>query len=597
MVAEQRMLEERWAAEQATRQEMEQAHAAEMCAILKHALDSTGPGQLELLTEATTVFGNSDINTSKEANDLMKEVGAKFTALQDVEAVELAEATAMAEAVAESVAAVEVEAGVAATEAEMTAQQAPHQSCADLSEHKGDDSDGNATRLSTASTAAGECDAEARATAIAAREVRLRKHRVRVGGRIEIDPYQVLYSSASTRVYGGRFNGKRPAVIKRINVVDGPTAETSVEQEVLLELSHSNVIRMFGLPEVDADGNQQYMAFEPCVTGDLLADITNGTGSGTLHPRTLEHVIDHEKLRGIDAVRPIMLQMVEGATYLHGHTELAVHGLTHRDLKPANVLVKRCQGKYGGSNEAKLTDFGSSKIHDEGTMAITQGVGTEGWQAPEVIRGEPTNAAADVFSMGLLFVYCLTGGQHAFGKVRAKRTRTMGKFAYADDEDEEDEEREESVREADRKMRRSVAALIEEERTVAGGSLAGSNGGKGRSLELAVALIERMLRLRPGERPTMKEVVRDPFFRDAGGESGVGGVGEATSGASGGDGGGETKGENECVVCLDNEKTHMFKPCNHLCVCEGCSMAVMGSTAECPACRTEVEGVARVYTT
>ena len=585
--AEQRVLEEEWAAGEVIRVAKEQVATEERAR------------EEKLAVEQTTREAEEQLVVAQRA---LEDKWAAEQAVRNMEAAELAEATAMAETVALAVAVPEAGSGAevaAAAEAAAgaIAQQYHSQSCADPSEHKGDDGNDNhhsiqATASATLS-AASEHDAATRAAAIAARDVRLRKHRVRVDGRVEFDPIQVLHSSATTRVYGGRFNGNRPAVIKRIQVVNGSAAETSVEQEVLLELSHPNVIRMYGLPEVDAEGNQQYMAFEPCVTGDLLADSADGTSSGTLHPRTLEHVIVHEKLRGIDGVRPIMLQMVEGAAYLHGHTELAVHGLTHRDLKPANVLVKRIQGKYGVSNEAKLTDFGSSKIHDEGTMAMTQGVGTEGWQSPEAIRVEPTNAAADVFSMGLLFVYCLTGGQHVFGKERAKRVRNMVKFAFSFDVDEDAEERAESVRAADEKVRRSVATLVEEERTTAGGSLVEGNGGDGRLLELAVDLVIRMLRLQPADRPTMKEVVRDPFFREAI----SGSIASGISGASGGAGGGETKGESECVVCLDNERTHMFKPCNHLCVCEGCSMAVMGSTAECPACRAEVEGVARVYTT
>jgi serine/threonine protein kinase len=166
---------------------------------------------------------------------------------------------------------------------------------------------------------------------------------------LEFDPNQVLYASGYTVVYGGQFNGRRPAVIKRITV-NKSAVETSVEQEVLYELSHVGVINMYGVPEMDMDGNFQYMAFEPCVTGDILTDTTDGScGGGALCPRTLEHVITAEKLRGVDAVRPLMLQMAEGAEYLHGHQELAVQGLTHRDLKPVNVLIKRIGGGGGKS--------------------------------------------------------------------------------------------------------------------------------------------------------------------------------------------------------------------------------------------------------
>ena len=106
-------------------------------------------------------------------------------------------------------------------------------------------------------------------------------------------------------------------------------------------------------------------------------------------------------------------------------------------------------------------------------------------------------------------------------------------------------------------------------------------GGGGRSsVDLAASLISRMLRLRATERPTMKEVVGDPFF------------------TGGGDGGGESKvdSEGECVVCMEGENTHIFVPCGHKCVCEGCAVLIMESgAAQCPTCRGEAERVMRIY--
>ena len=38
-----------------------------------------------------------------------------------------------------------------------------------------------------------------------------------------------------------------------------------------------------------------------------------------------------------------------------------------------------------------------------------------------------------------------------------------------------------------------------------------------------------------------------------------------------------------CVVCLDNEKQVLLRPCKHYCVCEVCSRRLRG---ECPICRS-----------
>ena len=87
-------------------------------------------------------------------------------------------------------------------------------------------------------------------------------------------------------------------------------------------------------------------------------------------------------------------------------------------------------------------------------------------------------------------------------------------------------------------------------------------------------------------------------------------AGNAGEGGGGGDdgGGGESKDDSngaavfageeeagECVVCMDGENTHLFSPCGHKCVCEGCAKAIMRTSAECPTCRGEARGFIRVF--
>src|ERR1700755_3526553 len=78
-------------------------------------------------------------------------------------------------------------------------------------------------------------------------------------------------------------------------------------------------------------------------------------------------------------------------------------GLVHRDIKPANVLL---DGEH-----AYLTDFGLTKrLTGETTMTGSgRWVGTLGYIAPEQIRGEGVDARADVYALGCLLFYVLTG--------------------------------------------------------------------------------------------------------------------------------------------------------------------------------------------
>lgn len=43
---------------------------------------------------------------------------------------------------------------------------------------------------------------------------------------------------------------------------------------------------------------------------------------------------------------------------------------------------------------------------------------------------------------------------------------------------------------------------------------------------------------------------------------------------------------NLCCICLINERNIVFRPCNHLCVCNNC---ILNSNLQtCPLCRTEI---------
>ena len=57
----------------------------------------------------------------------------------------------------------------------------------------------------------------------------------------------------------------------------------------------------------------------------------------------------------------------------------------------------------------------------------------------------------------------------------------------------------------------------------------------------------------------------------------------------------EAERAQECGVCLCERKTHMFTPCGHKCVCEGCADELLRRGDRCPVCRAAVEGAVRVF--
>jgi len=48
-----------------------------------------------------------------------------------------------------------------------------------------------------------------------------------------------------------------------------------------------------------------------------------------------------------------------------------------------------------------------------------------------------------------------------------------------------------------------------------------------------------------------------------------------------------------CVICLDSKKCIMLSPCNHVCICENCSLKNLGR--QCPICRTAITAKTKVF--
>jgi serine/threonine-protein kinase len=120
--------------------------------------------------------------------------------------------------------------------------------------------------------------------------------------------------------------------------------------------------------------------------------------------QTLEqHVHEHGPMT-VDEVLSLMAPILGAVAVAHDAKVL------HRDLKPANVMLER----RGSSFNPKVMDFGIAKaLADSGTGASTRPnaiLGTPEYMAPEqfIDAGQAT-PAVDVFALGVLFQYCVTG--------------------------------------------------------------------------------------------------------------------------------------------------------------------------------------------
>jgi len=94
----------------------------------------------------------------------------------------------------------------------------------------------------------------------------------------------------------------------------------------------------------------------------------------------------------------IILQLCDILNYLHSQNPPIIH----RDLKPQNVIVD-------GRGRVTLIDFGISRIYDAGARADTLCFGTRHYAAPEQYGFAQTDPRSDIYSLGVLLCWLLTG--------------------------------------------------------------------------------------------------------------------------------------------------------------------------------------------
>jgi len=76
--------------------------------------------------------------------------------------------------------------------------------------------------------------------------------------------------------------------------------------------------------------------------------------------------------------------------------------VVHRDIKPSNVIL--------GPDGCRLIDFGISQAGDTSSITVTgQQVGTPAYMSPEQVRGTAVATSSDIFALGSVLAYALTG--------------------------------------------------------------------------------------------------------------------------------------------------------------------------------------------
>lgn len=178
---------------------------------------------------------------------------------------------------------------------------------------------------------------------------------------------------------------KRPAAIK-IAHKDQSSAHFEREARLHSTLTHPNTVTVFDFG-CGEDGTF-YVAMEYVEGYDLYRLVT---------------------LHGPQPAGRVARILIQAAASL---VEAHSKGLIHRDVKPSNVMIT----ERGGIRDfVKVLDFGLARSSLAGTASLNSAsmstlfVGTPGYIAPEVIVGAAASAASDIFSLGCVAYFLLTG--------------------------------------------------------------------------------------------------------------------------------------------------------------------------------------------
>jgi hypothetical protein len=154
------------------------------------------------------------------------------------------------------------------------------------------------------------------------------------------------------------------------------------EAMTLAAIQHPNILTIFDFG-VDAEGPY------------VITEFVDG--------ETLDHVVQRGPF-DCEAFAEAAQQTLEALIAAHQA------GLIHRDLKPQNIMRTRLAS---GAWQYKILDFGLARFVTQPTVQSLEGntsiYGSILYIAPEQLRHQPLDARTDIYSIGCVFYYMLSG--------------------------------------------------------------------------------------------------------------------------------------------------------------------------------------------
>ncbi len=147
-----------------------------------------------------------------------------------------------------------------------------------------------------------------------------------------------------------------------------------IEAQAAGRLSHPGIVTIFDVRETP----------EPF----LVMEYVEG--------QSLQQLLRGETRLPLSTSLRLVQEVAEALHYAHAQ------GVVHRDIKPANILVTP-------EGHPKIADFGVAKLNQTDLTLPGQVFGSPAFMAPEQLTEEGSDARSDLFSLGVILYYTLTG--------------------------------------------------------------------------------------------------------------------------------------------------------------------------------------------
>nr|WSY51296.1 serine/threonine-protein kinase [Streptomyces sp. NBC_00886] len=202
------------------------------------------------------------------------------------------------------------------------------------------------------------------------------------GDPVRLGPYRLLGvvgEGGMGKVYIGQDGDGTLAAVKVLR--PELAYDTDLAQRFVREAQAAQAVRSKGVAavlEARTEGTR------PWIASEFLAGLT------------LDEAVEEHGPLTEPALRALAASLADTLADIHAA------GFIHRDLKPPNIVLT--------SDGPRVIDFGIARPEHGLTLTTTgQAPVTPGYGAPEQVLGQRVTPAADVFSLGAVLAYAVTG--------------------------------------------------------------------------------------------------------------------------------------------------------------------------------------------